>query len=300
MWHSSGAIILVLLLERFLPEQGDFDPLAWLADWIDSVELRFNGGEGGQGTAAYALVAGATFLVVLLLQTLLLEIGTVMRFGFDVLLLWMFVRLVRPLQVTAVVRQAIEDDDQSLVESSLDKLPQSSIELGGETNNTWLAVSRLLTAANKHGISPIFWYLLLGPAGTVLQYVSAQTARRWDWRRSRFQQFGRTAYAANQILSWLPTRILALGYALMGNFEDAIGNWRRNHDVWTGDGDELLLAVGTGALGLESDPDNADRSAVFPVDVSLIDRSRALVMRAFIFWFATGCILAIYSMAART
>lgn len=297
MWHSLGVIVLVVVLERFLPEQGDFDPLAWLGDWIDSIELRFNGGEGGHGTAAFAAVAGTTFMVVLLLQMLLSEISSVMRFGFDVVLLWMLVRIVRPLQAAATVKRAIEEDDQPLVESSLEKLPRSTVELGAETNDLWLAIGRLLTAANKRGISPFFWFLLLGPAGAVLQHVSAQMARRWDWRRSRFQQFGRTAFAANQVLSWIPTRLSALSYALMGNFEDALGNWRRYQDVWTGDGDELLLAVGIGALGIESDPDSSDPSATFPAELSLIDRSRALVMRTYIFWVVIGCCLALYGLA---
>jgi len=298
MWHALSAIILVVILERFLPEQGESDPLSWLRDWIDSIELRFNGGEGKQGSAAFSIVAGTTFLVVWLLQTLLVEISSVMRFGFDVLLLWMLVRVARPLQAASAVRQAMEDDDQPMAESSLDKLPRSSVELGAETNNLWLAVSRLLTAANKQAISPFFWYLLLGPAGAVLQYVSAQMARRWDWRRSRYQQFGRTAFTANQVMSWVPTRLSALSYAFMGNFEEALGNWRRHQDVWTGDGDELLLAVGMGALGIETDPDNGDQAATFPTELSLIDRSAALIVRAFAFWFVIGCCLALFAQVS--
>jgi cobalamin biosynthesis protein CobD/CbiB len=64
---------------------------------------------------------------------------------------------------------------------------------------------------------------------------------------SRFGEFARRAFG---VIDWLPARITATAFAVVGDFEDAIYCWRTQAARWP---DRLLgvvLAAGAGAIGV--------------------------------------------------
>jgi adenosylcobinamide-phosphate synthase len=71
----------------------------------------------------------------------------------------------------------------------------------------------------------------LGPAGAVLYRMAEYLSRYWS-RRSMPGRLrsasacSRAARAAWQAMDWLPARVTALGFAMVGSFEEAIDGWR--------------------------------------------------------------------------
>jgi cobalamin biosynthesis protein CobD/CbiB len=117
-----------------------------------------------------------------------------------------------------------------------------------------LAISNALVASHRHVFGPLFWYILIpGAIGPVLYRVAEMLARRWRRDGEPYGDFARFAYRA---LDWLPLRLTATGFAVVGNFEDAVFAWRGAVASGTGDDQRaLLLATGGGALGLRiADP----------------------------------------------
>ena len=51
------------------------------------------------------------------------------------------------------------------------------------------------------------------------------------------------------MIDWVPARLTSLGFAIVGNFEDAIYAWRNHARQWPDANDGVLLAAGSGALG---------------------------------------------------
>ena len=74
---------------------------------------------------------------------------------------------------------------------------------------------------------------------------------------------GRFAARAFYVLDWLPSRLTSIGFAIVGNFEDAVYA-RRNHARKFNDSvNGILLASGGGALGVRlGTPLAEDDSAV--------------------------------------
>ena len=64
--------------------------------------------------------------------------------------------------------------------------------------------------------------------------------------------FGRFAYRAQETLDWLPTRLTALSFAIMGDFEDAVYCWRAQAQAWGHYAYGILLASAAGALRASS------------------------------------------------
>jgi adenosylcobinamide-phosphate synthase len=63
----------------------------------------------------------------------------------------------------------------------------------------------------------------------------------------RFGQFARRAF---QALDWLPARLTAITFAIVGDFEDAVYCWRTQAGQWPDRASGILLASGAGALGI--------------------------------------------------
>ncbi len=52
------------------------------------------------------------------------------------------------------------------------------------------------------------------------------------------------------MLDWVPSRLTAIGFAIVGNFEDAVYAWRNHARKWNDAVNGILLASGGGALGV--------------------------------------------------
>ncbi len=63
-------------------------------------------------------------------------------------------------------------------------------------------------------------------------------------------EFGRFAARAFFWLDWAPARATAAGFAIVGDFEDAIYCWRTQAAAWATQSHGIILATGGGALGV--------------------------------------------------
>lgn len=63
-------------------------------------------------------------------------------------------------------------------------------------------------------------------------------------------RFGEFAQRAISVLEWLPLRITAMTFAIVGNFEDTVYCWRTQAANWPDKDAGILLASGAGALGV--------------------------------------------------
>jgi adenosylcobinamide-phosphate synthase len=111
-------------------------------------------------------------------------------------------------------------------------------------------------------------------------------------------EFGRPARMLLALLDWIPVRLTALSFAIVGDFEDAVACWRTQAHLWTRQDGGLaigvLLASGAGALGaqlggplpvLVGDPDvRADLGTGEPPGPDLLPSAVGLVWRALILW----------------
>ena len=49
----------------------------------------------------------------------------------------------------------------------------------------------------------------------------------------------------------LPARLTAFGFAVVGNFEEAVASWRRDAGLWLRPNEGIILAAAAGAVGVQ-------------------------------------------------
>jgi len=112
-------------------------------------------------------------------------------------------------------------------------------------------------------------------------------------------------------LDWLPVRLTALSFAIVGDFEDAVACWRTQASRWaTQEGGMtigVLLAAGGGALGVQlggllptlaGDPDvRPELGMGDPVDPDVLPSAVGLVWRALILWLLVILLVTLANLA---
>ena len=53
------------------------------------------------------------------------------------------------------------------------------------------------------------------------------------------------------LIDHVPARLTAFGFAVVGNFEEAINGWRRDAGLWLHANEGILLAAAAGAIGVQ-------------------------------------------------
>lgn len=178
------------------------------------------------------------------------------------------------------------------------------------------AIAHALVAAHRHVFGPLFWYILLpGAVGPVLYRFAEMLARRWgatvaEGVKRVDEPYGYFALRAYRAIDWLPARLSAAGFAIVGNFEDAVYCWRGAVAAGTTDDQRaLLLASGGGALGLRvAEPALEARWAAgeqgfewqgAEPDASGLRSSVGLVWRSVVLWISLFAMLSIAAWLGR-
>jgi adenosylcobinamide-phosphate synthase len=110
-------------------------------------------------------------------------------------------------------------------------------------------VSIEVTLRNAHHdlFAPVFWFILLGPAGALLYRLAYLLKHEWAGKHDDFGDFAQRAF---DWLDWLPARFTAGSFAVVGDFEDAVYCWRTQPAAWPEQALGIILASGAGALGV--------------------------------------------------
>ena len=128
--------------------------------------------------------------------------------------------------------------------------------------------SRMVALSLQDYFVPAFWYLLLGPLGA-LGYRLLELLRQ-QWGHSASHPAGILVHA----LEWIPARLLALSFALVGQFDSTLRTLRSMAAEWEVSAGELVTHCARAAL-LEE-----------PVGpgTGVLKATRQLLLRAILAW----------------
>ncbi|MDP2824664.1 MAG: CobD/CbiB family protein [Sulfuritalea sp.] len=245
------SIIITLVIEQLhaLPVQRAVrDPLVRMAAFLED---KFNDGGRSHGAIAWGLGAALPATVLSLLYAVLMVFQPLLAFllGIGVLYLTMGFRQFSHFFTNIHLALRLGD-----VEQARQLLAQWRGRAGDRlTANevARLAIEQALLASHRHVFAPLLWFAVLGPAGALFYRLAHSLDELWGTRSEmEFGEFGQFAHRAFALIDWLPLRVTAAAFAVVGDFEDAVHCWRTQAVRWPEAGSGILLASGAGALGV--------------------------------------------------
>ncbi|MDR3395208.1 MAG: regulatory signaling modulator protein AmpE [Parasulfuritortus sp.] len=264
--------LLTLIWDQLSPlhRPTQFDRL--FVRYSDWVLHHFNAGTHSHGLLAWTVAALIPALLVGLVGLALGESNYFLGLAWGALVLYQCLGFRQISQLADELQSALHRGDQKnarllLVEFGLDNVDAIPAQ---ELNR--VAVAQVLQLGLSRVYGPLFWFMLLGPFGAVAHALSTPLAERWRGDTDFRVMIGRIL----NLLDWLPVRLLAFSFAIVGNFEEAMLSWRSNNSDDTPSNAAILQAAGFGALGMDDtspDPDYVSGAA-------------ALLKRAALVWLA--------------
>jgi cobalamin biosynthesis protein CobD/CbiB len=219
----------------------------------------------------------------------------------DVVVLYFTLRFLATTAHLAAIEKAIRAGDVSGAVNRLGEWRGEPVEASDASVVSRLAAEQALRDAHHGTFAPLFWFLVLpGPLGLVLYPLALRAARSWERAADpESQDFGWFAARAFHVIDWIPQRVTAFVFAIVGDFEDALYCWRSQSSLWVRPEEGIVLASGAGALGVKlGDPITSgdgwiDRPALGVGDAAREDALASLgglLWRALIVWMIV-CLL---------
>lgn len=112
------------------------------------------------------------------------------------------------------------------------------------------AVESTLENGNDAVFGTLFWFAVAGGPGALLFRLANTLDAMWGYRTERFLSFGWMAARTDDALNWIPARLTAWSYALLGNRSNARRCWKEQAPAWSSPNAGPVMSSGAGALGL--------------------------------------------------
>ena len=259
---SFFAILFALLIEQARPLARSNPIHAGLRAWALSVCRSFDAGQSRHGWVAWSLAVLVPPAFVLAVHWALLH-----WLGWPLALLWSVAVLYLTLGFRqfshhfTAIRDALEDGDAAEARALLARWKQVDASELPRSEIVRHVIEYSVIAAHRHVFGVLAWYsvfaaLGLGPTGAVLYRLAEFVARYWG-RGSRVvtahppsESLQRAAEQAWMVIDWLPARLTAMSFAVVGSFEEAIDGWRFHAQRFPNDNDGVVLAATAGAINV--------------------------------------------------
>lgn len=119
-----------------------------------------------------------------------------------------------------------------------------------ETEVTRATIESVLENGNDAIFGALFWFLVLGAPGVVMYRLANTLDAMWGYRSDRYRDFGWAAARIDDLLNWIPARLTALTYILVGKTRQGWLCWQRQAGRWNGINPGVVMASGAGALNI--------------------------------------------------
>jgi len=286
------AVPCALWLDRLYGELPNrWHPLVAFGRWANACERRLYGPRRWRGLLAWGL---AVLPPVWLVHGLLPR-GSLLALAGGIALLYLALGARSLEQHARAVATALAADDLDAARRAVGCIVSRDTAALDARGVALAAVESVLENGADAIFGALFWFVAGGPAAVVLYRLANTLDAMWGYRNARYAEFGWAAARIDDALNFIPARLTAASYALLGDRPRAWRCWRTQAPHWKSPNAGPVMASGAGALGLalgggavyhgrwQERPPLGEGRAPAAAD---IERALALVRRTTLLWAA--------------
>ena len=257
---SFFSILLALVLEQARP----LNPVNFIYStaerWLAWVARTFDAGVRHQAWITWGItVFGPALLTMLVHWGLQFGLGWLFAVVWNVALLYVTLGFRQFSHHFTALREALEEGDETKARELLAEWQQVQVGQIPRSEIVRHVIEYSMIAAHRHVFGVFFWYAMLsiiglGPVGAVVYRLTELAQRRWQEPMAdgsaRSESLRAVAGRAWLAMDWLPSRMTALGFAIVGSFAEAMDGWRNQAQNFPEDNDGVILAATAGAINI--------------------------------------------------
>lgn len=238
-----AVLLAAVSLDRLLGEPQRFHPLSGFGNLAKAVEKIFYRPAYVSGVLSLCIVVLPFVLLAYLLQD-----SGVFSLPFSVVVLY-FAIAPRSLEEHAMrVAAAFSENDLPAARSAVGMMVSRDTTRLDEAGVARATVESVLENGNDAIFAALFWFALAGAPGVLLYRLVNTLDAMWGYRNARYNEFGWAAARLDDVLNFIPARLTAASYALLGHTRSAWNCWRQQAPAWDSPNAGPVMAAGAGAL----------------------------------------------------
>jgi adenosylcobinamide-phosphate synthase len=270
---SFFAILFALLVEQIRPLPLNNAVYIAARSWARTASKKLDAGQTPHGWLVWCAVVLLPAAVALAIHWALVWTlgwpGVLLAFAMHAVVLYVTLGFRQFSHHFTAIREALEEGDEATARKGLADWKQVDASDLPKSEIVRHVIEHSVLAAHRHVFGVLGWYALLaafgfGPAGAIIYRMSEFAHRYYSRHGAQLGSLHISASLVNAaqqawlVVDWLPARITSLGFAIVGNFEEAIDSWRNfaQRLARTGlqdglnDNDGVILAATSGALNV--------------------------------------------------
>lgn len=276
------AILLSIVIELSIKSLESWRHFAWFATLTDWILLQMQKSSLRDGPVAVLAILAPVVIAVWLVALLLTHVWVVFGFLFGVFVLLMSLGPVDPMRQAQDYLHAMQAGDTTEANKHAEALCGRPAD-----DNPVLTAEQvkqsLLIRLCENILGIFFWFVLMGPVGVVLFRATCLLRIRYDGVQGGLADSITDLY---RILLWIPARLCAIAFALVGGFVETLQSLDHFSDLWKRESESLLIEAGLGAIPASSNEENQP-------DIGGVGEVLALSKRAVVAWLTVMGVMVI-------
>ena len=258
---SFFAVLLALLVEQLKPLPRDNWVHETLMAWVRWTGRNFDAGQPHHTWVVWCVSVLLPSVVAGGLYILIAHYSLLLGLAFDVGLLYLTLGFRQFSHYFTDIRDALDRGDENEARRLLAEWRHLDASELPRTEVLRHVIEHALLAAHRHVFGVFFWFVVLsalglGPMGAVFYRMAEFSTRYWGYRNRSIDAPAndRLLDLSRRLFAWidhLPARLTAAGFAVVGNFEEAVSSWRRDAALWQHSNEGVILAAAAGAVGVQ-------------------------------------------------
>ncbi|HYD78584.1 MAG TPA: CobD/CbiB family protein [Paucimonas sp.] len=246
------SILCALLIEQLKPLRADNAMYTGIKALASRMEASFNAGLAKHGRFAWFLMMAILMAPTIAIYWACTKIGPFAELAWNILVVYLTLGFRHYSHYFTSIQVALNAGDEATARTLLAEWTRQDTAGMDAGEISRLAVEKALITTHRNVFGVFFWFLMpLGPAGAVMYRVAEYLGRAWsEPEHMRNEKFGEFAARAFYWIDWLPARLTAIAFAVVGNFEDAVYAWRNFAGRWQDEAIGIILSAGGGAMGV--------------------------------------------------
>ena len=231
-----------------------FHPLVGFGRWANWLEMHLRKSQhSARQQKTYGILAWLCALSpILLIAGLGLSLAhtALIHDLFSIVILYTCIGSRSLQQHANAVYLALRQDDLPLAQQQVGKIVSRQTGTMQADDARRATIESVLENGADAVFAPLVWFVLFGPIGAVFYRLSNTLDAMWGYKNERFLAFGWTAARIDDLLNWLPARLTALSYLLLGNWRQAWHAWQEQAILLDSPNAGPVMTSGAGSLDI--------------------------------------------------
>jgi len=247
------ALSLALLLDILLGEPKKWHPLVFFGRWASYLERLFvqSHHESTIKQKAYGFLALALAVLPISIVAFILTRAELLSQWLSPIVLYFCIAPRSLLQHTLAVYRPLRQGDLVLARLAIAMIVSRETEQMDELQIRKATIETTLENGADAVFSPIFWFIIAGPVGALFYRLSNTLDAMWGYKNTRYFHFGFAAARLDDVLNWLPARLTALSYLLLGDSKKAWFCWQKQSPFCESPNAGVVMSAGAGCLNVQ-------------------------------------------------